>query len=237
MEEEEIVSEIVNKIATKVIEGENIFLSKSLNNNIPQQYDNQKKSTISNDKKMPIVKRESDLVKRFIEKKERKSKVIINNNNVGLFLEQERNNNEEWDVYIKDLSIADNPRIEREKFGNNYKKAEKYYSELFFKYQFDEIKKKDNKIFKCQLDDIEKIDYKHHRKIIENDIKDCGTKKERRDTAIGGMIVGGVTYIFYGLGFAAVISLVSPPAAFAVSFLTPMVGSIMGGLWGYFGYK
>ena len=136
MEEEKIVSEIVDKIAMKVIGKEYIFLQNDLSNNNIQQYDN--KEIL-----IPLTKEKNDIVKRFLGKKERKSKVIINNDNIGLYLRQEREGNSKWNVHVIDLSISDNPRIETEKFGNDYKKAEKYYAKLFFKYQFNEIKKKE----------------------------------------------------------------------------------------------
>ena len=141
MEEEKIISKIVDEIASNIIGKEYVFSSNDLNNNNIIQRHSDKKILVSSPVKKD--KEKNDLVKRFVGKKERKSKVIINNDNIGLYLRQERDGNSKWNVHIIDLSINNNPRIETEKFGNDYKKAEKYYAKLFFKYQFNEIKKKE----------------------------------------------------------------------------------------------
>ena len=143
MEEEKIADKIVDEIATKVIGMEYIFPQNNLNNRI-KQYDNKEILHLP-------IKEKNDIVKKFVGKKERKSKVIINNDNIGLYLEQDRSDGTGWNVFIKDLSVDNNPRVEGKKFGNNYKEAERYYGELFFKYQFSEVKKVNDKNKKCKF--------------------------------------------------------------------------------------
>ena len=144
---EKIVDKIVDDILIKVKKRE---LSQKYNlssNNLDgdmQQYKDQEKIKNVISQKVEIEEK-NDIVKKFIGKKERKSKVIINNDNIGLYLEQDRSDGIGWNVFIKDLSVADNPRMERKKFGSHYKEAENYYGKLFFDYKFNEIKKIDNK--------------------------------------------------------------------------------------------
>ena len=148
MDEEKMVDEIVDDIMEKELPQKYILSSNNLNNNMQQCNDQEKITNITSQK--VEMEEKNDLIKKFIDKKERKSKVIINNDNIGLYLKQDRSDKIGWNVFIKDLSSTDNPRMERKRFGNNYKRAEKYYGKLFFKYQFNEIKK-DDKIKKDKI--------------------------------------------------------------------------------------
>ena len=225
MGEEKMVSEIVDEIAAKIIENKlphNCTFSPDNLDNIDQQF----KEGIINIPSKKIKKEENnDLVKKFINKKERKSKIIINNDNIGLYLEQERNNNGGWNVFIKDLSVSDNPRMERKKFEDNYNEAEKYYSELFFKYQFNEIKKKSDKDKKIKNSELLSM-AKDRRKRIwkENIIKGqiVGT--------VGGTGVAfftSISYLFIGVPIPLLL-----PFTGALSAMGALVGMISGYLVG-----
>ena len=223
MEEEKLVNKIVDEIMTNVKGRKYEIFSNTLDNNI-QQYNN-KEILLSSTKEKN--KEKDDLIKRLNGKKERRSKTVINNNYTELYLVQEKNDNRGWNVYIKDF---DQRRFEKEEFGNNYKDAEKYYSILFFKYHFDEIKKNDNKKFGYYYDDYKYkfIEDEDHREIIEE-----GEKFSPMEDAIIGIFGFGLLSSFFGAGIAVPVSCFSPQIAAIEIVITTIIGSIAGGIYSF----
>ena len=218
MTKEKVINEIVDEVMAKVIERK-LPREYILSPNNIKQYNNREEITDTYSKK----EEKSDLVKKFISKKERGSKVAINNDNIGLYLEQERDGKGGWNVYIRDLSVDNNPRMERKKFGNNYGMAEKYYGKLFFKYQFNEIKK--------EVKDVTKDDNSNLISLLM--IKNRNDRifgDHQFNGAIHGMLGGASISFFFGslLGMWM-------PIQFFISYIViiMMLGTAGGGILGY----
>ena len=227
MDKEKIINQIVDRAMVKVRKGElpqeyqeYVLLQNNLNNDIRQN--NNTRKIIDIHSKWIENEGKSDLVKKFINKKERGSKVAINNDNIGLFLEQERSGKGEWGVSIKDLSVDNNPRVERKKFGNNYKEAEKYYGKLFFDYKFNEIKKDDEIIKKDKSELISSF-------MIEKRNERISDEHQFQGAMVG--MVGGAG-VSCSLGTLCGISM---PIQFFIPFMifVMMIGTAGGGILGY----